>query len=164
MKNVLYRLLLPQMALVALSCTKDVVAEQEIVVDYATVSGVWQMTQWCGEAVGSAQDDTRYFYMDINMSADESGKHCLVLYENLNSSKSHKLESVYRIVTDDSGNAVILGYYEYGAGAWEHEFVISELTVDSMTWTALDESGDVRVFIRCESVPEDIVAGTKSAY
>jgi hypothetical protein len=51
------------------------------------------------------------------------------------------------------GAAVIRGDYDHGAGEWAHRYTITELTKDSMTWTALDDPDFVQIFSRVDEIP-----------
>ena len=46
--------------------------------------------------------------------------------------------------------AVIDGVYDHDAGFWSHRYVISDLTVDSMVWTAYDSPEYVQEFRRID--------------
>lgn len=157
----IFKLALPLLGLIAAACTREPAVEAELTVNYASVSGTWQMVMWNGETLGTDPDDTRYFYMEIAMSPDEDGIRRLVQYQNVNSSKSYKLESAYRLYGDSAADFIV-GNYLYGGGLWEHEYAIVSFGSDSMTWSAVEGGDDVRVFRRADAVPEEIVAGTRS--
>ena len=63
-----------------------------------------------------------------------------------------------------SGNIVgdvISGTYDYDLGAWEHEYVITDLYEKSMTWTAKDDASYVQEFVRVDAVPAEIVEAVR---
>ena len=63
----------------------------------------------------------------------------------------------YELEYDWRVGDVISGTYDFGLGAWEHEYVITDLYKKSMVWTAKDDSAYVQKFVRIEKVPAEIV-------
>ncbi len=142
------------------SCSKDT-GEIPVAVEinYAGISGTWQLTEWCGEQL----TEGRYCYLVIERTpGEESGTRSLTIYQNMDSSKSRCIESYYTLSEDEKGNVYANGYYAFGGGYWSSPYLISSLDETRMTWIVDGDSSDISVYTRCDSVPEDIVAGTRS--
>ena len=56
---------------------------------------------------------------------------------------------------------VISGTYDYDLGAWGHEYVITDLYENTMTWTAKDDASYVQKFVRVAEVPTEIVEAVR---
>lgn len=160
MKNSLLKIILFLTAAVLVSCSKEdgpEIPAPEI--NYAGISGTWQLVQWRGEQM----DGNRYCYMVIERKPDEeTGNRRITVYENLGSSVSHTTTSSYSLAEDEYGNVYINGSYDYSGGLWNCSYLISDLTASQMTWTVDGDDSDVSVYVRCESVPDDILAGTRN--
>ena len=49
-----------------------------------------------------------------------------------------------------------------GSGDWNNKYIVTDLLESgSMTWTSKDDESDVNKYIRCEKVPEEIIAEAK---
>ena len=135
-------------ALSAVSCGK-----QELpVIEYLDVTpnniaGEWKLIKWSG----SDLDEGSYFYMDL-VRKDRK----FTVYQNFDSmaDMSHVVSGEFNIETDEDLGAVISGMYDYDEGFWAHEYVVRNLTKDSMEWVAVDDDTFVQTFIRC-SIPEE---------
>ena len=75
------------------------------------------------------------------------------LYYNLETFSPYVRTGIYSV---DEETGVISGRYDHYAGDWTHSYTVSELTRDRMVWTAVDDPQDVSVYVRVDSVPEDI--------
>ena len=54
------------------------------------------------------------------------------------------------------------GEYDFGNGEWNNKYIVTDLLESgSMIWTAKDNENDVNKYIRCEKVPENIIAEAK---
>ena len=52
--------------------------------------------------------------------------------------------------------------YDFGNGEWNNKYIVTDLLESgSMIWTAKDNENDVNKYIRCEKVPENIIAEAK---
>ena len=82
------------------------------------------------------------------------------IYQNIDSPYSRHITGNFSLVYDeDEGTNTIKGWYDYNAGLWTSDYVITEVTGDSMKWTS---DSDVCVYTRRTAVPDEIIAGTKS--
>lgn len=150
-------------AFVAVSCsTKDDMGSDVFEVNYINVAGTWQLSTGGNITKGTEP----YVYLVLNRKPDEDRDNLRTWesWDNLGSSFSKHTEGIYSIVSDEDYTPIIKGYYDHGIGInlWGHEYYVTELSSDRMVWTAVDDKDIVSVFVRCDSVPEDIVAGTKS--
>lgn len=148
-------------ALLMAACNDDdtIVEPQYLPATYANVAGTWQLAEWNGEKL----DEERYCYLVIHRRPDdETGERTLEIYANIDSDKSHHTTSIYELEEDEDLGTIISGMYDHSAGFWNNSYVISGLEANRMVWTVTDDDSDVSVYVRCESVPDDIVAGTRS--
>ena len=129
--------------------TKDIALE----VNYANLNGTWRLSNWNGEDMN---DDQSYVYIQFNRK-----ERTYVMYEKISTGKAWKRTGGFLIENDDKWGYVLSGTYDNGLGAWNQEYVVTDLTDNSMKWTVIDNAEDISVYTRCESVPADIVAGTR---
>ena len=149
------------LALPLVSCTKETndAALEETVINYASVAGTWQLTEWCGEMIG----DGRYCYLVIERAADEeTGNRTLTIYQNIDSSKSRCITSSYTLSEDEKGLVHMDGSYDFSGGIWNGSYLISSLTSEQMILLLDADRSDISVYVRCDAVPDGIVAGVKS--
>ena len=71
---------------------------------------------------------------------------------NLDSSDlvPHTSNGTFNIVTDDAIGSIIKGKYDHGGEMWSHDYVITDLTATTMTWTVLDNAFYIQNFQRTE--------------
>lgn len=131
-------------------CSKDDETEQPLEVNYNNIAGIWQLTEWNGQALPSST----YFYMQI-----ERRDHKFKIWQNMDSMLTRYITGTYTIETDAYLGYVISGEYDYGAGSWKNDYIVTNLMPSGkMTWTVKDNSGDVSVYTRCDSVPETVLS------
>ena len=147
------------------ACSDDdeVLEPAYLPVTYANIAGTWQLKEWRGEELGEG----RYCYLVINRKANEEDEHTLEMYMNIDSDKSRHITSIYELEDDEDMDeapttAYISGRYDYSAGFWNNDYLVSEVEPNRMVWTVVNETEDVSVYIRCDAVPEDILAGTRA--
>lgn len=167
MKNVLlYLMLAATLCLSACSDDNEILEPEYLEVSYASISGTWQLSEWNNAPL----PEGCYCYLVIERKADEeSGYRILHIYQNIDSGLSRHLTSDYWLEEDeahpeeseDGLSAVIEGMYHHSAGFWNHTYTINCLLADRMTWTATDDTSDVSLYVRCDEVPADILAGTR---
>lgn len=137
---------------------EDKVMEQSPVVTYASLAGTWRLAEWNG----TEMDEHRYCYLIIQRRPDEeTGERLLEMYTNIDSDKSHYVASVYKLEEDEELGTIISGRYAHAAGFWNNSYRVS-MEVDRMVWRVSDDADDVSIYVRCESVPDDILAGTRA--
>lgn len=151
MKQLLRLTLLAAVVLTTLSCSKEKAFEEPVLdVTANNISGVWTLAEWSG---GTLADGT-YVYVEFTRRDQ-----LFTMYDNIGSFSARRRTGRYNITIDDKlGAAVIRGQYHYGAGDWQHHYIITGLTASTMTWTAADDPDDVSVYRRCDAVPEEILA------
>lgn len=139
----------------AIACEKEEPIEkiEYLSPSYVTMAGTWKLSQWNG----NEQGDTPYFYIELDRR-----DHIFTIYQNIDSGKSRKITGTYEIITDEYGVSTIKGVYDHASGFWNHDYFVSELTVENMTWVASDDENDKSIYTRCDSIPEEIVLGTKT--
>lgn len=114
------------------------------------ISGTWYLAEWNGQPLAEGS----FVYIEF---IRKDAKY--VMYQNLDSFGTRKLTGRFAIDTDDELGAIIRGSYDYGAGDWTHRYIVTDLTKDSMVWTAKDDRTDVSVYKRCDGIPEDVTGG-----
>ncbi len=115
----------------------------------ANLNGTWMLAQWNGAPLAEGL----YLYITFNRR-----EQTFEMYQKFDSMYARFIPGVFKIEKDDYLGAVISGEYDFGNGAWSHEYIVTDLLADSMTWTAKDDAGDVHKFVRCEKVPDEVVS------
>lgn len=121
----------------------------------ATLNGTWRLDNWNGQG----EQDNWYVYITFDRLTDT-----YVMYQRQNSMKSEKKTGSFTITKDEETNTYVLsGTYDYTfGGVWTNDYVITELHDNTMTLTIKGDDSDVQKYVRVESVPEDILKGTRS--
>lgn len=132
--------------------------EEEIIptlpVTSANLDGVWRMTEWNN---GEALPEELYSYIVFNRK-----EQTFEIYGNLNSMYAEFFTGEFKLKNDPYLGSVISGEYSFGLGKWTNEYIVTNLLPSGeMTWTATEDAEDVRKFVRCEKVPEEIVEESK---
>lgn len=96
--------------------------------------------------------DGLYLYVTFNRR-----ERTYEMYHNFDSMYARLVTGSYSIEKQKDLGYVVSGDYDYGNGDWTRQYVVTERTDESMTWTAEDDAGDVHRFVRCEKVPDEIV-------
>lgn len=123
-----------------LSCRKaEVPTVQYLEVTAANIAGNWTLSTW----KGSPMSEGCY----VNVSFDRKEK-TFEMYQNLDSFSPRKLTGEFNILKDDNYGSIIRGVYDYEAGFWSHDYIVRDLTADSMVWIAVDDPEDVTVYVR----------------
>lgn len=117
------------------------------------LEGTWRLAEWNGAPL--AEGTYVYIVIDRDLTFD--------MYQNTNSMYAELLTGTYKLEEDWRVGFVISGTYDPELGAWNHEYVISELYRESMTWTAKGDAGEVQKFVRIDEVPDDIVESVRKA-
>ncbi|WP_287678789.1 lipocalin family protein [Bacteroides sp.] len=135
------------------SCNNE--SEEPVVyenVNYSTISGTWMLTEFNGKALEEGQ----YVYITFNRK-----EHTFEMYDNMGSMYSHKSTGTFEITEDDEIGYILTGEYDFSHDAWK-EYVVSEMTAETMKWTVKDDAEDVSVYTRCAEIPEDVLNGSRS--
>lgn len=147
MKKLLRGALYAMFAMALISCNDD---EEYVVptldVTPNNIAGEWRLESWNNAPLAEGS----YIYINF-----ERTDRTYTLYQNVDSSSARTLTGRYYISADMELGAIIRGDYDYGAGEWSHRYIVKDLTAESMTWIAKDNTDDVSVYVRCE-IPEQI--------
>jgi Tfp pilus assembly protein PilX len=81
--------------------------------------------------------------------------------ENMGSMYSHKSTGSFEIEEDEDLGYILTGEYDYSHNPLK-EYIVSEMTDETMKWTVKDNAEDVSVYTRCAEIPEDILNGSRS--
>lgn len=134
--------------LVMFACTDKIETPKYLDVTPNNISGSWRLESSCGQALAEGT----YVYIDFDRK-----ERSFEMFQNTDSFSTRYITGRYFIYTDAEAGAIIRGDYNYGNGEWAHRYVVSDLTSKRMTWTALDNSDYVDVYVRCE-IPDAIRA------
>ncbi|MGN0190715.1 MAG: hypothetical protein ACI39U_03585 [Candidatus Cryptobacteroides sp.] len=144
LENILVCLL--PFAVLLCSCTKELPEEQPMEVTYNSISGVWELTEWNGQEL--AEDS--YFWMSINRS-----DHKVTIYQKIDSMYGRIITGTCELRKKELVGSIISGVYDYGAGDWSHEYLITGIWPSgTMVWKVLDsDPEDVSVYTRHDEIP-----------
>lgn len=134
--------------LVMFACTDKIETPKYLDVTPNNISGSWRLESSCGQALAEGT----YVYIDFDRK-----ERSFEMFQNTDSFSTRYITGRYFIYTDAEAGAIIRGDYNYGNGEWAHRYIVSDLTSKRMTWTALDNSDYVDVYVRCE-IPDAIRA------
>lgn len=135
----------------AVSCDKSgTETEEYLSLTYYNVAGTWELVEWNGEPLA---DGT---YACIELTRQHEFTSCSNI--RTTSSVAEVLTGEFDIDNEDN---TVGGYYDYmDYMQWSHRYVVSELTSDRMVWTASDDPGEVRVYLRTDAIPEGLIPDT----
>ena len=126
-------------------CDKPVVPQPDpqLPVTFTNTSGDWVLDTWEGNDMSSAQ-----IYLRLKNKE-------FVMWQSVNSMYPVKYTGTYNITEIEGTGFVIRGMYDYTYEYWQHQYVISSLTSDTMEWTSLDNPADVSVYRRTDAFPKE---------
>ena len=153
--NTFFRIMLLSVFLLGITACgdDDEMKDVALEVNYANLNGTWRLSNWNGQEVDEEQS---YVYIQFNRK-----ERTYVMYEKISTGKSWKRTGDFLIEDDRELGYVLSGTYDYGLGAWNKKYIVTDLTDNSMVWTVKDDAEDVSIYTRCENIPADIVAGTR---
>lgn len=151
MKKNWFYLMMMLFAVAFVGCNDDdeTYVEPQLDVTSHNIAGEWMLKSWSN---GQELTEGTYLYMDL-VRQDGTFK----LYDNLNSFQAVLTTGRFALVTNDEGQVIIRGEYDYGVGDWNHRYAITSLTASEMVWVATDDATDVSVYVRTE-IPAEVVA------
>lgn len=137
-------------ALALCSCVKNEAEQGEPLVDVTPVNlaGVWELTSFDN---GATLQEGDYVYISFELT-----DRAYTIYQNVGTMYGEKRSGHYFVDTDPMLGAVIRGNYgtdEYNFFDWSHRYKV-ELKASTMRWTATDDSQNVSVYTRVESLPD----------
>lgn len=128
----------------AIACSKDEESGPVYLeVNKNNISGKWELVKLNGNAL---EEGT---FMNIELVRNDE---TFTIVQNFDSFQDipHTVTGRYSLTIEVERGAVIDGVYDHDAGFWSHRYVISDLTVDSMVWTAYDSPEYVQEFRRID--------------
>ena len=150
MKKIINLLLLLAVVLFV-ACDETIEAPETLEVKPYNLEGTWVLAELNGDALA----DSAYVYLVIDRG------YTYEIYENTASMYPVLFTGKYELEYDWRVGDVISGTYDYDLGAWDHEYVITNLYEKSMTWTAKDDASYVQEFVRVDAVPAEIVEAVR---
>jgi hypothetical protein len=150
MKKIINLLLLLAVVLFV-ACDETVETPETLEVKPYNLEGTWVLAELNGDALA----DSAYVYLVIDRG------YTYEIYENTASMYPVLFTGKYELEYDWRVGDVISGTYDYDLGAWDHEYVITNLYEKSMTWTAKDDASYVQEFVRVDAVPAEIVEAVR---
>lgn len=139
MKKILFAALMAMMTFAFASCEggKDKLPEEVLLeVTAYNIVGEWELSTWMGEPLAEGN----YVRIDFKHS-----DRTFTMWQNVDSAPERTITGRFYIDTTD-GKAVIRGLYDYGAGEWNHRYIITRLTESEMEWVALDNPEDITIY------------------
>lgn len=133
------------------ACNETIETPETLEVKPYNLEGTWVLAELNGDALA----DSAYVYLVIDRG------YTYEIYENTASMYPVLFTGKYELEYDWRVGDVISGTYDYDLGAWDHEYVITNLYEKSMTWTAKDDASYVQEFVRVDAVPAEIVEAVR---
>lgn len=133
--------------IVLTSCSKneEEPTEPELLVTNINLAGNWQLVEWDGKPL----DADAYFFITF-----ERRELKFTIHSRLETMYDHTLTGKYVLTTDkDTGVTTLSGFYDYDAGAWANEYVVSKLTETQLLLTSSKEPASTRRYVKVETLP-----------
>ena len=137
------------------ACSPDEdLTPQSLEVTPNNISGVWKLADVNGEALPQGI----YCYIEF-VRRDRT----FAMYQKFDSMYARCITGEFQLEEDDTWGSIISGTYDYGMGSWNNEYIITDLLEEgSMTWIVKGDESDVCVYCRCDEVPVEVIAESKS--
>ena len=135
------------------ACDDDEAVIPTLAVTPANLNGTWELAEWNGQPLAEGT----YCYVTFDRK-----EQTFEMYQKFDSMYARHITGSFSIEEDPYLGSVISGVYDFGNGDWNNEYIVTDLLeTGSMVWTAKDNENDVNKYVRCETVPEDIIAEAK---
>lgn len=135
------------------SCEDDEPVIPTLEVTPANLEGTWKLAEWNGASL----DEGTYCYVIFNRK-----EQTFEMYQKFDSMYARHITGSFSIENNPYLGYIISGVYDYGNGDWNNKYIVTDLLESgSMIWTAKDDENDVNKYIRCDKVPEEIIAEAK---
>ena len=121
-------------------------------VNAINLDGTWELTR-LNEAPLA---DSTFVYIVLSRK-----NQTFRIYENMASMYPRLVTGSFELENDYKTGDIISGVYDYEGGAWNHEYLITNLYKECMTWTATDDAADVQQFVRVAEVPSHIIEAVR---
>ena len=153
MKNIFRLMTLFSCLFFLAACDEEEMVISTLDVTPANLNGTWELAEWNGASL----DEGTYCYITFNRK-----EQTFEMYQKFDSMYARYITGRFKIENDPYLGFVINGVYDYDNGDWNNEYIVTDLLESgSMVWTAKDDKNDVNKYVRCEKVPEEIVAEAK---
>ena len=134
-------ILLVAIATFVSSCTKVDPAPVYLEVNKSNIAGDWTLVSWNGAELNSGT------YLNLTLVRNDGTFRLLTNIDAFPGGSGHELTGSFNLKRDLEDNVIIWGQYDHDNGFW-NEYIISELTSDSMKWTSVSDPDFVQVFNR----------------
>mgnify|MGYP002577771792 FL=1 len=135
------------------ACNDDEAAIPTLAVTPANLNGTWELSEWNGQPLAEGT----YCYVTFDRK-----EQTFEMYQKFDSMYARHITGGFSIEEDPYLGSVIGGVYDYGNGDWNNKYIVTDLLeTGSMIWTAKDNENDVNKYVRCETIPEGIIAEAK---
>lgn len=153
MKNIFRLMTLLSCLFFFTACDEEETVIPTLDVTPANLNGTWELAEWNGASLGEGT----YCYITFDRK-----EQTFEMYQKFDSMYARYITGRFKIENDPYLGFVINGVYDYDNGDWNNEYIVTDLLESgSMVWTAKDDKNDVNKYVRCEKVPEEIVAEAK---
>ena len=152
MKNIFKLMALFAFLFCLTSCDDDEPVIPTLEVTPANLNGTWELSEWNGAPLAEGT----YCYITFNRK-----EQTFEMYQKFDSMYARYITGNFSIEADLICS-IISGDYDFGNGDWNNKYIVTDLLESgSMIWTAKDDENDVNKYIRCDKVPEEIIAEAK---
>ena len=148
----IFPLLIVSLVLLFAACDDKIEPIPTLEVNAINLDGTWQLTEWRDAPLA----DSTYVYVVLSRK-DLAFR----IYDNLSSMYPRLLTGSFELEKDYKVGDIISGTYDHERGAWNHEYLITCLHKECMTWTATDDATDAQHFVRVAEVPSYIVEAVR---
>ena len=153
MKNIFGLILCFTLAIGFVSCSEDEIPQVEVInVNTSYLNGTWCLS----EIDGIALEEGTYLYLSFDRK-----ENTFVMYHNLESMYSQRFSGTWSLSEDEDLGMILTGEYDYDLGEWA-AYIATASDANTLHLVNKENPEDIRVYTRCESVPEDIVNGSRS--
>lgn len=151
MKKTVYLLLVTIVTMMA-ACEKEETPIPTLEVNYINLDGTWQLVEWRGEPL--AEGIWLYIALDRK-------DHTFAIYDNISTMYPRLTTGTFELENDWRVGDIISGTYDFGNGAWNHDYLVTGLYRESMLWTARDDDADRQKLVRVTEVPADVIEAVR---
>lgn len=149
----IFHFLIVSLAILFVACDDKIETEvPTLEVNAINLDGTWELAHWNDAPLA----DSTYVYIVLNRK-----NQTFRIYENMASMYPRLVTGSFELKKDYKVGDIISGIYDFEGGSWNHEYLITNLYKESMTWTATDDASDVQQFMRVAEVPSYIVEAVR---
>ena len=116
-------------------------------------NGTWKLTSIDGQTV----PDGLFQYVIF-----DTAEMTFEFLQNLDSQESVSLTGTYKVEYDEDEGTILSGDYDHASGPWANEYIITEITQETMTWTVRGDSDSYYVYTTCQKIPDNVYPDVKS--